>query len=221
MGKKLDRMRIRSAVRNERTITVKTTNYLAEERASIDEVLEIFLEEASLLEYKNKISYCVHELASNAQKANTKRAYFHKQGLDIRDERDYERGMQTFRADVFSNVRDYLETQRRLGLHMKLSFLLHGPEARIAVSQNVGLTGAERRRIQEKLDLARATDDLIMAYADAYDNNEGAGLGLVMTMIMLRHIGLHDDVLEPSFRAEETSFALRLRRLSEEALRTA
>jgi hypothetical protein len=41
MGKKLDRMRIRNAVQNERVISVRTTNYLADERASIDEVLEI------------------------------------------------------------------------------------------------------------------------------------------------------------------------------------
>jgi hypothetical protein len=214
-------MRIRNAVQNERVISVRTTNYLADERASIDEVLEIFLEEANLLEYRNKVAYCVHELASNAQKGNTKRVYFRERGLNIRDEHDYWRGMATFRNDTFDNIERYVKMQRKLGLFVRLTFQLVGPEARIGISQNSGLTSIERARIQEKLDLARRTENLVGAYNCAYDNNEGAGLGLVMTILMLRNIGLHDDVLEPSFSPQETSFTIRLLRFATEALATA
>lgn len=221
MGKKLDRMRIRSAVQNERVISVRTTNYLADERASIDDVLEIFLEEANLLEYRNKVAYCVHELASNAQKGNTKRVYFREQGLNIRDEHDYRIGMETFRRDTFDDIERYVKMQRKLGLYVRLTFQLDGPEARIGVSQNSGLTSIERARVQDKLDLARRTENLVGAYNHAYDNNEGAGLGLVMTILMLRHIGLHDDVLEARFTHDETTFMLRLRRMVDEALATA
>lgn len=218
MGTKLDRTRIRDAVQNGRNISVKTTTYLAGERESIDEVLEIFLEEANLLGYRNKIAYCVHELASNAQKGNTKRAYFHEQGLDIRDEYEYRRGMESFRRDTFDRIEHYVRLQKRLGLHVRLTFRLDGPEARLSVTQNNGLTSIERKRIQEKLDLARQTETLVSAYSDAYDSNEGAGLGLVMTILMLRNIGLHEDVLEPHFSHDETSFVLRLQRIDEEAL---
>jgi hypothetical protein len=221
MAKKIDRKRIRSAVQNERVIAVRTTNYLARERASIDEVLEVFLEEAELLEYRNKVAYCVHELAANAQKGNTKRAYFYERGLNIHDAYDYRRGMETFRRDTFDRVEHYIRVQRKLGLYLQLTFQLDGPEARIGVTQNCALTTAERERIQEKLDLARRSESLVSAYDHAYDSYEGAGLGLVMTILMLRRIGLHDDVLEPDFRSDETRFSLRLRRMSAESLQTA
>jgi hypothetical protein len=42
-----------------------------------------------------------------------------------------------------------------------------------------------------------------------------------MTILMLRHIGLHDDVLEARFTHDETTFMLRLRRMVDEALATA
>lgn len=221
MGRKLDRSRIRSAVQNERLITIRTRNYLAEERESIDEVLEIFLEEADLLEYRNKIAYCVHELASNAQKGNIKRVYFRERGLNIRDEHDYRLGMQSFRADTFDCVEDYVARQRDLGLYLKITFQLDGPEARIGIVQNTGLTSIERSRIQRKLDLARRSVNLIQVYGQAADDFEGAGLGLVMTVIMLRHIGLHEDVLEFDFRPDRTAFTLRLSRLVESSLQTA
>lgn len=222
MSKKIDRRRIRRAVQKERAIKVKTSNYLAEERAAIDEVLEIFLEEARLLEYRNNIAYCVHELAQNAQKGNTKRVYFYERGLDIYDENDYRVGMDTFRYDTFENMDHYTKLQRRHGLYLQLSFQLEGPEARIGITQNATLTPKEKQRIRDKLDLARRSDDLVSAYDHAFDTNEGAGLGLVMTIIMLRRIGLGEEVLEPSFKAGETSFHLKLKRLVEEpALRTA
>lgn len=221
MGRKLDRSRIHSAVQNERLITIRTRNYLAEERESIDEVLEIFLEEADLLEYRNKIAYCVHELASNAQKGNIKRVYFRERGLNIRDEHDYRLGMRSFRADTFDCVEDYVARQRDLGLHLKITFQLDGPEARIGIVQNTGLTSIERSRIQQKLDLARRSVNLIQVYGQAADDFEGAGLGLVMTVIMLRHIGLHEDVLEFDFRPDRTAFTLRLSRLVESSLQTA
>jgi hypothetical protein len=221
MSRKLDRKRVREAVQQHGSVVLKTTKYLAGERVSIDKVLEIFLEEAQLTEYKNKVAYCVHELASNAQKGNTKRAYFHEQGLNLHDPDQYRDGMASFKREAIGDPFRYVPLQRRLGLHVRLSFRLEGPEARISVSQNSGLTPEERARVQEKLDLARRTDALLNVYDSAHNADEGAGLGLVMTIIMLREIGLHDDVLETRFDPDETRFSLRLRRLDGERLQTA
>jgi hypothetical protein len=221
MGKKVDRATIREAVRHERAISIKTTNYLAPERAYIDNVLEIFLEEANLTEYANKIAYCVHELAGNAWKGNVKRAYFYEQGLDINTPGDYLRGMETFRADTLSDVDRYTAVQRELGIYLRVDFQLKGEEARIAVRQNVALTPPERERIEEKLAVASEHDTMVTAYERAEDTSEGAGLGLIMTILMLRNIGLSEEVLEGSFDHGETALTLRLARLPEEALQTA
>ncbi|MFP4484314.1 MAG: hypothetical protein ACLFO1_05625 [Spirochaetaceae bacterium] len=221
MGKKVDRGRIREAVRQERVISIKTISYFADERAYIDEVLEVFLEEANLTEYANKIAYCVHELAGNAWKGNVKRAYFHELGLDINDPADYERGMETFRADTLSDITRYTDMQRELGIHFRVDFRLRGEEARIAVRQNTRLTDFERKRIEEKLALAAEHATMVTAYESAEDTSEGAGLGLIMTILMLRNIGLNDHVLDSSFNDGEAVLSLRLARLRQENLQSA
>lgn len=221
MGKRVDRGRIRDAVRNERAISIKTISYFADERAYIDEVLEVFLEEARLTEYANKIAYCVHELAGNAWKGNVKRAYFQELGLNIDDPRDYERGMQTFRADTLADISRYSDIQRDLGIHFRVDFHLKGDEARIAVRQNTRLTEFERQRIEQKLAVAAEHTTMVTAYESAEDTSEGAGLGLIMTVLMLRNIGLNEQVLDSSFNDGEAVLSLRLTRLRQENLQSA
>jgi hypothetical protein len=210
MAKKVDRGRIRDAVRHERAISIKTTSYLADERAYIDEVLEIFLEEARLTEYSNKIAYCVHELAGNAWKGNVKRAYFHERGLDIHNESDYKVGMETFRCDSLAGVSTYVDLQRQLAIYLRVDFQLIDDEARISIRQNVPVTSFERSRIEDKLAVAEKHSTMVTAYESAEDTSEGAGLGLIMTILMLRNIGLTKDVLHASFGEEGTTMTLRL-----------
>lgn len=221
MAKKVDRGRIRNAVRHERVISIKTTSYLADERAYIDEVLEIFLEEARLTEYANKIAYCVHELAGNAWKGNLKRAYFYDRDLDIHVAADYDLGMETFRADTLLNVRRYVRLQRELGVYLRVDFQLIDDEARISIRQNVPLTRFERDRIEEKLTVADEHSTMVTAYESAEDTSEGAGLGLIMTILMLRNIGLTPEILDTAFDNDETVMTLRLARLSQETLQSA
>jgi hypothetical protein len=221
MGKQVDRGRIREAVRHERVISIKTTSYLADERAYIDEVLEIFLEEANLTEYANKIAYCVHELAGNAWKGNVKRAYFYECDLDIHNQSDYDLGMQTFRDDTLPNVRRYVELQRELGIYLRVDFQLIGDEARVSIRQNSPVTSFERARIEQKLSVAEEHSTMVTAYESAEDTSEGAGLGLIMTILMLRNIGLTQDILDAAFDDEETVMTLRLARLGQENLQSA
>lgn len=77
------------AIINSRTLTVKTVTYLPHERAHIDTILGAFLDAAGMRPLKNKLSYCIHELAGDAKKANTKRLFFREKNLEIGSEKDY------------------------------------------------------------------------------------------------------------------------------------
>jgi len=72
-----------SAIVNSLTLTVRTVTYLPRERVHIDRILEAFLSAARMRPLKNKLSYCVHELAGNAKRANTKRLFFQERNFDI------------------------------------------------------------------------------------------------------------------------------------------
>jgi hypothetical protein len=211
MQQAIDREEIRDAVRRSRLITITTTGYFSDERKYIDRVLDIFLEEAGLEVYKQKLSYCVHELAGNAIKGNTKRVYFEEKGLNIHNESEYWIGMEGFRRETVDRISHYLRRQRELGLKIKLQFKLNGPNVMIGIRQNIGLTRIERDRIRTKLSVSGQYGDMTEAYARIEDSSEGAGLGIVMMIMMLRNIGLNRDVIRYYFGEEETYVLLKIR----------
>jgi len=195
---------VREAIDNSRTLTLKTITYLPRERAHIDTVLGAFLEAAGMRELKNNLSYCVHELAGNAKKANTKRLYFRENKLDITNEVDYATGMNGFKGEMVNRVGHYLELLRAEDLYVKFQFRKVRGGVRVSVRNNVELTPAEQRRIEEKVEIARRYACLADAYATTEDGAEGAGLGLVMMMFMLKNLGFGSDAFSIRAGAGET-----------------
>ena len=102
----------------------------------------------------NKISYCVHELATNAKKANTKRVYFKIKELDINNPVQYSEGMKNFKKDTLENLEYYLEKQKELGFFIVIMFQLTKKELKISVLNNAEMTDNEKRKVSHKLQIA-------------------------------------------------------------------
>ncbi|MGA2641544.1 MAG: hypothetical protein ABSG21_11665, partial [Spirochaetia bacterium] len=124
------------AIVNSRTLTVKTVTYLPHERAHIDTILGAFLDAAGMRPLKNKLSYCIHELAGNAKKANTKRLFFREKNLDISNEADYAAGMAEFKRELIDRVDYYQERLRAEDLYVKFQFRKIRDGVRISVRNN-------------------------------------------------------------------------------------
>ena len=77
------------AISESKVLTIKTVSYLSRERNYIDSVLKKYLHEIKQPHLLNQVSYCLHELAGNANRANTKRVYFQDKGLDISSPEEY------------------------------------------------------------------------------------------------------------------------------------
>ena len=195
---------VRDAIDNSRTLTLKTITYLPRERAHIDAVLGAFLDAAGMRSLRNNLSYCVHELAGNAKKANTKRVYFRENKLDIMNAIDYARGMKHFKAEMIDRIGHYLDLLREEDMYVKFQFRKVRGGVRISVRNNAELTPAEQRRVDEKMAIARRYECLADAYATTEDGAEGAGLGLVMMMFMLKNLGFGPDSFAMKGAAGET-----------------
>ena len=195
MVKTLDWEKVQRAVTSGKMLTLTTHGYFSDERDYIDEILNYFLEAAGEPQLMDKLSYCVHELANNAKKANTKRVYFAERKLDLTDESEYWIGMRTFRSDTVPNIDHYLRRLRESGLYVKVQFKLNGRNLLIAVRNNIRLTDIERQKIEEKIIRSRQFDNMAEAYASIEDTSEGAGLGVVMMIIMLRNLGLSEKII--------------------------
>lgn len=186
---------VEQAVAERRMLTLTTNAYFADERDYIDEILNYFLVAAGRPELQDQLAYCIHELANNAKKANTKRVYFTEKGLDIHNESQYWIGMRHFRDETVRHIDAYLRRLKEQGLYIKVQFKLNKGNVMIAVRNNIRLTRVEREKMEEKIARSRLYDNMADAYASIEDSSEGAGLGIVMMIIMLRNLGLSEKII--------------------------
>ena len=159
----------------------------------IRNVMEMFLEECHQEHLKEYLNFCLSELLTNAKKANTKRVYFKEKGLDINDPVDYEKGMENFKMDTLTNIDHYLELQKKAGLYIKLALRLQSDKIYIEIKNNSRLTVFEKERIQQKLDSVQQYKNMDEVLTNVLDQSEGAGLGIIIIILMLQKVGLSKE----------------------------
>jgi len=189
-------------------LTVTTCRYRPAERAHIDKIFGAYLNVVGMGHLHTNLTYCVHELAANAKKANTKRLYFKERGLDISDPVQYEQGMRGFKTDTLADIDSFLARQKKAGLNVKIEFCRLPNGVSVTVRNNAQLTGPEMARIQEKLAIAGRHACLADAFPRSEDGLEGAGLGIVMLIFMLKNLGFGPDAFQVSSGSGETRASL-------------
>ena len=192
------------AICESKVLTIKTVSYLSRERNYIDNVLKKYLHEIKKPHLLNQVSYCLHELAGNANRANAKRIYFDEKGLDISSPEEYARGLETFRQDTFTKIERFQAKQKRAGLYIKIDFHLNGEKLRIRVRNNTLLTAEEKKRIHKKFDIMKEYKTIPDAFQLVEDSTEGAGLGLVMIIQLLQNLGFGTEAFSIDTDEKET-----------------
>jgi hypothetical protein len=186
----VDVEKVNKAIRMEIPLIMTTYTLPRKVERYIEQVVALFLDYIKQNWFADNVIYCIQELVVNAKKANTKRVYFIDQGLDLNDQEDYKRGMTTFKDDTLNNINYYLELQRKKGLYVKLILHLKESIITIEVRNNATITEEELVRIQRRIAKAKDYDNMEDALVNLLDDSEGAGLGLVMLVIMLKKVGL-------------------------------
>lgn len=189
----VDVSRIKKAINSGIPLTITTYTLPHEIEMYIEEVLEAFLKELGQEKLKGYLSYCLRELAVNAKKANTKRVYFQERGLDLNNPEDYKLGMANFKQETMDNIAHYLQLQKEKGLYIKIILHVKAQIINLEVRNNVAITKTELIRIHDKLARSRQYNSLEEALTQVLDDSEGAGLGLVILVLMLKKIGLDED----------------------------
>ncbi len=188
-----DKGRIQVSVSLQLPIEMTTYTLPKNTEVYIRNVMEIFLEECHQEHLKEYLNFCLSELLTNAKKANTKRVYFKEKGLDINDPNDYEKGMETFKMDTLTNIDHYLELQRKEGLYIKLALRIQADKIYIEIKNNSKLTVFEKERIQQKLDSVQQYKNMDEVLTNVLDQSEGAGLGIIIIILMLQKVGLSKE----------------------------
>ena len=200
----VDENKIKKAILSGLPLTITTFTLPREIEVYIEEVLTIFLKMSGQENLKDYIFYCLQELASNAKKANTKRVYFTELGLDLFNADHYRKGMEDFKETTLGNIDHFLQLQKEKGLYIKLILQIHENIIQFEIRNNVAITRNELIRIHDRLARSRQYSDLNEALTQVLDDSEGAGLGLVILVLMLKKIGLDEDCFDIRSNDKET-----------------
>jgi putative nucleotidyltransferase with HDIG domain len=200
----VDESKVKKAVQSGIPLTITTFTLPHEIEMYIEQVVAVFLKLVNQENLKDYIVYCVQELAVNAKKANTKRVYFIERGLDLANPEDYAEGMANFKENTLNNIAHYLQLQKEKGLYIKLILQIKKNIIHIEVRNNVAVTKTELIRIHDKLARSRQYNSLEDAFAQVLDDSEGAGLGLVILVLMLKKMGLDEDCFDILGTEKET-----------------
>jgi hypothetical protein len=187
---------IRTAQESQKPLLIKTHTFLPDAQAYVDGVLEAYLAELGVPYLFDQLSFCIRELAVNAKKANTKRVYFESRGLDILDPDAYREGMAHFKRDTLDDQATYLQLLKERDLYIKIEFLRWQQSCSVAVKNNVLVTPAELDRVKDKIAKSQQYANLEDAFGEVLDESEGAGLGILVLILMLKKLGFTGDFFQ-------------------------
>jgi len=200
----IDETKTKKAILSGRPFTVTTFTMPREMESYIEEIITFFLKCAGKENLKDYIVYGVLELAANAKKANTKRVYFIERGLDISKDYDYMIGMEYFKESTQGNISHFLKLQEEKGLYIRLALQLREDLIQIEIRNNAIAVRPELTRISDRLARSRQYQSLDEVFSQILDDSEGAGLGLIILVLMLRKMGLNEDCFNINNNEKET-----------------
>jgi putative nucleotidyltransferase with HDIG domain len=160
-----------------------------------------FYDQMFLLEVSFTI---IKEILINAVKANAKRVHFIRNGLDINNPTDYSSGMESFAEEVTMKWMEQEKFLEESQFYIQTNCLMKDNNFLFIVENNAPVMPVEQERIKKRMEAAKSYNDLSDAFEDMSDTTESAGLGLVLTQILLKNSGIGRDNFKLIFQPEKT-----------------
>jgi len=154
------------------------------------------------------LSYIIKEMVGNANKANLKRIHFFLNELNIHTAEDYKKGMETFREYLSLHSARYFEHLKKKGYFVKITLAITNDSFVVIVENNVKLLPVEKSRIDEKIKKSIRFTSMEEALEHGLDQSEGAGFGLILSLMLLRKIGLDERMFKIFEKEKETEARL-------------
>ncbi len=147
----------------------------------------------------------IMELVGNAVKANLKRAFFRRHGLDISEPESYSKGIQAFRNN-YENIKkeEYRQALEELDLTVTVEVNLDDKRLLTYVENNAMMQIAEEQRVREKLSQAMQAGELLDFFLQYGDDLEGSGIGLAMIVFLIKQIGFDPGNFRVFHRGNKT-----------------
>ncbi len=153
-------------------------------------IVHRYLEQFDILYIKDMLLTVVKELINNAVKANIKRVYFKEKNLDINNISNYREGMESFKDDMYGSGNPDFEKLVTQKMVVRVSFSIRPDHIILHVINNAPILDEELQKIEARVKKAWKYADISEAFDDVLDDSEGAGLGLIMALMLFKNAGL-------------------------------
>lgn len=186
----------KAAIASETDFYIQFHTLTPETEGVIIKGIHRYLENYDLTYIKNQIINIVKELVNNAIKANLKRIFFKLKELDINKTEDYRKGMENFKEDAYEGADDYFEKLEKSNLVVRVSFKCTDAYLYVNVINNVPILDTEISKINARIKKAYKYKDISEAFDEVLDDSEGAGLGLIMALMIFKNIGMPPEAFK-------------------------
>lgn len=179
------------AIKDKKEFYIQFHQFTKDVESVITKIIHRYLEKYDILFMKNPILTVVKELLNNAVKANIKRLYFKNKNLEITKINDYREGMETFKTEVYREENSELHKKlEKSNLVVRISFKTSKEQIHINVINNIPILEQELTKVKARISKAYKYKNITDAFDDVIDESEGAGLGLIMAMMLFKNAGL-------------------------------
>jgi|JI10StandDraft_1071094.scaffolds.fasta_scaffold493842_2 hypothetical protein len=182
---------IELAIEKGRRIVIVVYSFQPKTEKLIRSILETILKQYDKEYLHDSIYSVLFEAVMNCVKANAKRVFFEEKNLNIKNIEDYNRGIRIFKEEIGNKkLRELCEKGREKKIYIKIVYTHQKNGLKIEILNNAELLKEEEYRIRAKLSKGQRYENLFDFYNDNSDPTEGEGLGLVLSLLMLKGEGV-------------------------------
>ncbi len=154
----------------------------------------------------------LREVTGNCSKAHAKRLFFRNEGLDIQNPGQYRAGVERFGSEVLERWEAFRAQNARNEFFIEIRFNLNADALVLTIRNNCTVLPQEWERIETRFDTFRRYPSLESAMKYIRDESEGAGFGIVLSLLMLSNAGIPPENFSIQRGATETITTLVLPR---------
>lgn len=192
----------------EHRLIIRAYGFIPVTEAFIRDFVKRVLGKFDRLDLSSAVAMILKELTVNAAKANFKKLMFQENQIDTENPEDYERGMKLFRDSINETMAlEYGIKARDASLNVVMSLDFDENRFIIEVRNNLPMSRVEEERVRTKLRQAMECEDVADFIMQNVDETEGAGLGLILSLMALKSSGIDPKALTISTNFENETIA--------------
>jgi hypothetical protein len=200
--------RAENAIAAEDKLIIKAYGFIPITEYFMRDFIKKVLQKFQRPELASAVSMIIKELTVNAAKANFKKILFLENNIDVSDPADFERGMRLFREAISETMAfEYGLKAKKALLNVQASFDFDKDRLIIEIKNNLPMSSEEDSRVREKLRQAMECDNIAEFMADHVDETEGAGLGIILSLMALKSSAIDPHALTISTDFERETIA--------------